>query len=367
MNTGLPSPLEAPSLDDPALLAWLRSYVRRRVPSDEADDVVQAVLCAALEARQRPTDGAGLRRWLTGVARHLIARHYETTRATRRGGGDDEGVEPMQAPPPFEERSLVRWAEEQAEAVAHGPETLDWMAREGEGEKLEAIAREAELPSARVRQRVSRLRRWMKGRYLAELALASTLALALALWWARKKEADAPPLLANDAPAPSASAAQTAEIDRAVREQREAAAGLCDKQDWEGCLEALDAAKRMDPAGDEVAAVQELRRAAGAGLQEAARAKMQRDFGEGLSKEGSEVRAPKPTPKQAPAASSPAIKNATPPLASPPGTTGSQGLPPGLNYRAAPKKAVELSEPRVAPQAPSKNSKPKGADLPNAY
>ena len=131
----------------------------------------------------------------------------------------------MQAPPPFEERALVRWAEEQAEAVAHGPETLDWMAREGEGEKLEAIAREAELPSARVRQRVSRLRRWMKGRYLAELALASSLALALAWLWGRHKDQVAETRVTEDAPAPSASVANTAEIDQAAREQRQAASG----------------------------------------------------------------------------------------------------------------------------------------------
>jgi DNA-directed RNA polymerase specialized sigma24 family protein len=361
MNTGLPTPLEAPSLDDPALLAWLRSYVRRRVPSDEADDVVQAVLCAALEARQRPTDGVGLRRWLTGVARHLIARHYETTRGSRRGA-DDDAFEPMEAPPPFEERSLVRWAEEQAEAVAHGPETLDWMAREGEGEKLEAIAREAELPSPMVRQRVSRLRRWMKGRYLAELALASSFALLLAWLWTRQKDADGPEKLANEAPAPSASAAHTAEVDRAVREQREAAGVMCEKQDWEGCLEALDAAKRIDPAGDEAPAVQDLRRAAGTGLRDEPKVQQKalpKDGGDG----GSKVKPPAKVPPPASSAP-PNIKNATPPLASPPGTTGPQGLPPGLNYRAAPKKASEPPQQRVAPQAPTK---PKAVDTSNAF
>lgn len=368
MDTGLPSPLEAPSLDDPALLAWLRNYVRRRVPSDEADDVVQAVLCAALESRQRPTDGVGLRRWLTGVARHLIARHYEVSRGSRRGGGssDDEGVEPMQAPPPFEERALVRWAEEQAEAVAHGPETLDWMAREGEGEKLEAIAREAELPSARVRQRVSRLRRWMKGRYLAELALASSLALALAWLWGRHKEQVVETRVTEDAPAPSASVANTAEVDQAAREQRQAASGLCEKQDWEGCLEALDAAKRIDPTGDETPNVQELRRVAGVGLEQEGQAKTKRGL-EGLSKDGVGS-AGKPRTKVAPPVSAPpSTQTATPPLAAPPGTTGVQGLPPGLNYRAAPKKATELPEQRARPQAPRKNNTPNSIDSANSY
>ena len=38
------------------------------------------------------------------------------------------------------------------------------MLREGEGEKLETIAAEANVPAPRVRQRVSRLRRYYKAR-----------------------------------------------------------------------------------------------------------------------------------------------------------------------------------------------------------
>ncbi len=360
MNTGLPSPLEGPSLDDPALHAWLRNYIRRRVPSDEADDLVQAVLCAALEARQRPADGVGLRRWLTGVARHLIAHHYEGVRTGRRGASsEDEGPEPAQEAPPFEERSLLRWAEVQAEAVAHGPETLDWMAREGEGEKLEAIAREAELPSARVRQRVSRLRRWMKGRYLAELALASSLAVALAWWWSRRSEAPGPKL-ADDAPAASVATPTLAELNEAAREQREAAAGLCARQDWEGCLESLDAAKRLDPAGDEAPAVGELRRVAGAEAQKAAeqRSRLGAEKGNDV-KEPTGVKAPlfKPappaasaaTPPQKPVTSPPPPQKTASPMASPPGTAGSQGLPPGTTFRAMPKKAIEPPRKGKAP------------------
>ena len=347
MNTGSPSPLDGPALDDPALHAWLRSYVRRRVASDEADDLVQAILCAALEARQRPADATGLRRWLTGVARHLIARHYEASRSTRRG--DDEAPEPEQAPPPFEERSLVRWAALQAEAVAHGPETLDWMAREGEGEKLEAIAREAELPSARVRQRVSRLRRWMKGRYLAELALASSLALALAWLWTRREPKEAPKVL-DDAPIASASATSPAEVGEAARRQREAAGRLCERHDWAGCLEALDAAKGLDPAGDEAPAVRDLRLAAGAATRAA---NGQAQGATELSKGGRKAKDGPPVVSAAPASSGAApqptgkptapLKSAGPPP--PPGTTGPQGLPPGLNLRAAPKKAAPPEEP----------------------
>ncbi|MCU0686798.1 MAG: sigma-70 family RNA polymerase sigma factor [Polyangiaceae bacterium] len=339
MNTGLPSPLEGQALDDPALHAWLRSYVRRRVASDEADDLVQAILCAALEARQRPPDAVGLRRWLTGVARHLIARHYEVSRSVRRS--DDDTIEPAQAPPPFEERSLVRWAEMQAEAIAHGPETLDWMAREGEGEKLESIAREAELPSARVRQRVSRLRRWMKGRYLAELALASTLAMTLAWLWTRRSEPKHPTLV-DDAPTASASPPTPFELSAAAIEQREAATHLCERRDWAGCLEALDAAKRLDPAGDEAPAVSELRRMAASAMQREVPALPVVKGKEGL-------KVPPPAMKQDAKPQAGRFESSTPVAPSPTGAKtpgkkstppGPTGLPPGSNPRALPKNAA---------------------------
>ncbi len=56
--------------------------------------------------------------------------------------------------------------------------TLRWMVREADGDKLEAIAADEALPAERVRQRVSRLRRWMRGRWLAELAVVTMLAVA---------------------------------------------------------------------------------------------------------------------------------------------------------------------------------------------
>ncbi|HEX3850670.1 MAG TPA: hypothetical protein VHW01_06860 [Polyangiaceae bacterium] len=56
--------------------------------------------------------------------------------------------------------------------------TLEWMLREGDGEKLEQIARDANLPAPRVRQRVSRLRCFLREQWAAELMLG-TLGLAL--------------------------------------------------------------------------------------------------------------------------------------------------------------------------------------------
>jgi cytoskeletal protein RodZ len=65
------------------------------------------------------------------------------------------------------------------------------MLREGDGEKLENIARDAKLPAPRVRKRVSRLRKFLRERWAAELALIGVLLLCGGLgalyWYSRGK------------------------------------------------------------------------------------------------------------------------------------------------------------------------------------
>src|SRR5580700_11017185 len=160
------------TLGDPALRRSLADFVRRRVPASDVDDVVQTVLCDALAAPGRPADPAELRRWLLGIARHKVVDFHR--RAHREPPTELPEIEA--SPAPIEARELVKWAEKEAGSSRDAQRTLAWMAREGEGEKLEAIAAEEQLPPARVRQRVSRMRRWMKERWAAELAAVAMLA-----------------------------------------------------------------------------------------------------------------------------------------------------------------------------------------------
>ncbi|HVY46750.1 MAG TPA: sigma-70 family RNA polymerase sigma factor, partial [Minicystis sp.] len=145
----------AAKLGDPALRRQLEEFVRRRVPGAEVDDVVQTVLCDALAARERPEAPEELRRWLLGIARHKVVDFHRRAHRERPA----ELPELEAEPPPVEERELVAWAEKHAGATEDAQKTLGWMAREGEGEKLETIAAEEKVPAARVRQRVSRMRR----------------------------------------------------------------------------------------------------------------------------------------------------------------------------------------------------------------
>ncbi|AUX24620.1 uncharacterized protein SOCEGT47_051590 [Sorangium cellulosum] len=243
------SPRASNPLADSTLRRALVEFVRRRVPSAEVDDVVQTVLCDALASPARPSDPAELRRWLLGIARHKAADHHR--RASRETAVELPDV--PTGPPPVEARELARWAEEQASATREARQTLSWMAREGEGEKLESIAAEAQMPAARVRQRVSRMRRWMRERWRAELAAVAALAL-LVLLVARLLRAPGEPVEIAPLPEPAPTAPLEQEPPRDALERARAlrvdALRACDEAAWRRCLDRLDEAARLDAAGD---------------------------------------------------------------------------------------------------------------------
>ncbi|WP_437935772.1 sigma-70 family RNA polymerase sigma factor [Sorangium sp. So ce341] len=293
-------------LADPDLRRALTDFVKRRMSGADVEDVVQTVLCEALTAKACPEEPAEFRLWLLGIARHKVAGHLR--RSARESAAELPEV-PI-APPPIEARELARWAERQAAASARdAAQTLDWMAREGEGEKLESIAAEEQVPAARVRQRVSRMRRWMRERWLAELAAVAALSL-VALLVARllrrpneeiafrpepvpsRLEVPSPapkgslspgssdqqkmpeqraPARAPVAPGPTSKVvsaptprqtpasrprAQEATPLDAARQLRAQALWACEVGYFQPCLAQLDEAARLDPAGDGAPEVQ---------------------------------------------------------------------------------------------------------------
>jgi RNA polymerase sigma factor (sigma-70 family) len=213
------------------LRSALVAMVKRRVPESEVEDIVQATLADALASPHAPKDSESLRRWIFGVARNKVVDYH------RRAGRETfELPEVPGKPAPHAEADLLRWAEKHLPPGEENETTLDWMLREGEGEKLEWIAESERVPATRVRQRVSRLRRHLKTHWQREVALLAALGvivgiLALVL---RRKE---PASIANE------------DVPRAA-ELREAGLDRCAASDWRACLEKLDAAGKLDPAGD---------------------------------------------------------------------------------------------------------------------
>jgi DNA-directed RNA polymerase specialized sigma24 family protein len=262
MSAAMPSsepPLEHQPLGDPALRRSLEDFVRRRVPAADVDDVVQTVLCDALAAEGRPRDPGELRRWLLGIARHKVADLHR--RAHREPPAELPDLEAN--PPPVEARDLLRWADQQAGSTRDAKQTLDWMTREGDGEKLESIAASEQVPAARVRQRVSRMRRWMKERWAAELGAAAVIfTLALVAWWLFRRPNDDTPVAKPDhKPPPSATALAPSPLEQA-RALRDKALDDCAQAAWGACLDGLDKARALDPEGDKAPRVGDARKRA---------------------------------------------------------------------------------------------------------
>jgi DNA-directed RNA polymerase specialized sigma24 family protein len=238
------------TLGSPELRRVLVDYVRKRVGPADVDDVVQIVLLDALAATSAPSAPDELKKWVLGVARHKIADHH------RRGSREKPAELPdLEAePPPVEEQQLVEWATREAgKAGKDGERTLGWMAREGEGDKLEHIAAEEKLPAATVRQRVSRMRRFMRERWLAEVAAVALLGGVAFVVWRVLRAPD--PIAEREIPT------VTPETPREppALELRRSGLALCAERRFGECEARLDEAKRLDPAGESTPEVQRAR------------------------------------------------------------------------------------------------------------
>jgi RNA polymerase sigma factor (sigma-70 family) len=350
--SAMPEPRSVNLLGAPETRRFLNDFVRRRVAESHVDDVVQTVLVNALEAPQIPSGESELRRWLTGIAKHKIADLH------RKSGREQPSELPdiESAPPPVEERLMAEWAESQAKHSKDAERTLRWMAREGEGEKLEQIAAEEKIEAATVRQRVSRMRRWMKERWIAELAAVAALALlgVMIYRWLRAPAVE----VVRDAP----TAVPIGPIERA-HELRRAALESCDKRLYRECLEGLDRAKELDPSGDGAPEVQGARakakKAIDAAPESAPKGRAPEDDGVPDDRAPNDA-GPSPTaaPRQIPTA---APKGNLPAPKKPDALMKGDAEP-----KKAPQQEVRQESSKPAPPPPLETSGPLPSDAPNA-
>jgi DNA-directed RNA polymerase specialized sigma24 family protein len=165
-DSSLPDPLRA-YLADPRVRRSLANLVQTRVPARDAEDVVQSVLCAALAAEVVPAEASHIPRWIAGIARHKVADAHR--RAYREQPTEDAEV--AVPAPAFEMRQIAERVACEAAEDGAARRTLEWIAREHDGETWAEIARAERLPGAVVRKRISRFRRALRVRWLGALVL----------------------------------------------------------------------------------------------------------------------------------------------------------------------------------------------------
>jgi len=240
-------------LADPALRRAIEAAVKRRVSGSDADDIVQAALADVLAAERTPEDAEEFRRFVFAVTRNKLFDHF---RRRAREAPEDEAHELPADEAPLSARDMLRWAEGKLPDT-EAEHTLEWMLREGDGEKLEHIARDANLPAPRVRKRVSRLRRLLREHWALELGLTA-LGLVLLAAGATVIHEHRAPQIANPElhPEPLPTPQQRGEaLRRLALEQCAAGAD-------QACLDGLDHARALDPAGDAAPEVTRARQAA---------------------------------------------------------------------------------------------------------
>lgn len=224
-------------LSDPSLRAAVARLLRRKLPAQEVDDAVQTVLTEAYAAPEIPDSREAASRWLLGIARHKAVDFFRK----RRELPTDE-VPTVAVQMDHEERDFVRFM--LADVAGEQAPLVDVLLREADGEKLEQLAAEVGVAAPTLRQRVSRLRRFLREKRALELALVAAALVALAIAFGRFRASGKPKLL------PDIVAPQVDPPMAKARELRDRADRSCGNQAWQECLDQLDDAKKLDPGGD---------------------------------------------------------------------------------------------------------------------
>lgn len=221
--------------------------VKKRVPERDVEDVVQATLTDAVTAKEKPEDPDALRRWIWGIARHKVADFH---RRSRREELEDRdlGITSQSE----ETNDMLRWAMKNLPDGSE--ETLQWLLREAEGEKLESIAQSANVPAARVRKRVSRLRAHLREHWRREVIALAALGVTLgALAWLWRRTDTPGPIAVPEVPiVPD----EVPELKRARALRERALEQVCPHPEQSSeCIKLLDQAKELDPVGDTAPAI----------------------------------------------------------------------------------------------------------------
>ncbi len=240
------------------------------VPEQEHDDKIHDVFLAVQQSASIPATEPERTHYIHGIARN-VGRAYRAVKA-KRGEAvpfdeDEHAIETDAA----RHESVDLAKKLHADAVARDPQGADWLVRaKVHGQSETGIANEDGVPVDRVRKRIQRLVASMRANPRAIAALATlVLVVTFTIVWQGQPEivSHAPPIpseapLPSAAPIPSPPApvpSPTTPHEPTARELRRLAFIAYEDNRWAECLEYLDKARRIDPAGDATEKVQTAR------------------------------------------------------------------------------------------------------------
>lgn len=169
------------------LRASLLGYARRRLPSHEAEDVVQQALCEGLASERLPASVVERSAWMMAVLKHKIADVFRERRPLQLESGAHRDIQRVTPSEQWEAREVLRNIVESARKEER--ETLSWLVQEHAGDPLESIARRERIEAPTLRKRVSRLRQVLRARYL----LPAAALLAVVAYAAGQRDLLSPP------------------------------------------------------------------------------------------------------------------------------------------------------------------------------
>jgi len=246
-------------LGDSSRRHTLAQCIRAKIPPSDVEDIVQSTLADALAAPQPPGEVEAFDRWLFGIARHKIADYY---RRGRRHEALDDAVltyDDAGGKSPESARDLLRWVNDELPQEPETSRTLEWMMREASGDNLETIANENQISAPAVRQRVSRLRRFLRERWAIQAAAALGLLAVLAGLYTYQQSKTKPTIT------PDLVKAEPSPVEQA-QYLRQTALSACQAGRFQQCVTDLDRARAIDPVGDTGNDVRQARAAAAQAL-----------------------------------------------------------------------------------------------------
>jgi DNA-directed RNA polymerase specialized sigma24 family protein len=258
-------------LGDPKVRAEMLKAVKRKAPEKDREDLVQMALLRAVERFALFPEGDGPRlKYLCGMVRRMAMkkakrRQLEAQHTPMLVTGEEEfaGHDEAKA---HDARDILRRIFKDGEWTPTQRRMMTWLVRNAVGDSYAFIAGEEGVTEDHVKKEASQARALLRER---AIPVCIGIAIVVFLFAVLHRDVSHSPDEANPNPAPTHVEPTPAPVGPAAPDAaklREDGLAACAAKDWSTCLDDLDQAKVIDPAGDARADVQAARKLANTAL-----------------------------------------------------------------------------------------------------